>query len=90
MFGCILFLIIHQLSLAIQSQRQLKHQRQPQHYESILPTALGLRIEKLQLYMYAVLYKRKRSFCKNVNLGSVTLAFHYGSCFDASLLRYTL
>ena len=40
--------------------------------------------------MYAGLYKRKRSFCKNVNFGSVALAFHYGSCSNVSLSRYTL
>ena len=40
MFDCILCLIIHQLSLPIQSQRHLNQQRQPQHQENMLPTAL--------------------------------------------------
>ena len=40
--------------------------------------------------MYTALYMRKRSFYKNVNFGSVALGFHYGSCFNASLSRYTL
>ena len=39
--------------------------------------------------MYAALYTRKRSFCKNDNFGLVALEFHYGSCFNASLSRYT-
>ena len=34
--------------------------------------------------------QEKTKFCKNVDFGSVALAFHYGSCFDASLSRYTL
>ena len=34
--------------------------------------------------------RENRSFCKNVNFGLVALAFHYGSCFNASLSRYTL
>ena len=38
--------------------------------------------------MYAALYTRKQSFCKNVKFGSVALAFHYASCFNASLLTY--
>ena len=29
-------------------------------------------------------------FWKNVKFGSVALAFHYGSCFNAGLSRYTL
>ena len=37
--------------------------------------------------MYAARYKKKRSFWKNVNFGLVALAFHYGSCFNASLSR---
>ena len=40
--------------------------------------------------MYPALYTRKRSFCKNVKLGSAALAFHYVSCFNASLSRYHL
>ena len=40
--------------------------------------------------MYAVLCKRKRSFCKNFKFGLFILAFHYGSCFNASLSRYFL
>ena len=40
--------------------------------------------------MYAALYTRKWSFCKKTNFGSVALEFHYGSCFSASLSRYTL
>ena len=51
---------------------------------------LFLQIGNVLLCMYAELYKRKRSFCKNVNFGSVALAFHYGSCFNASISRYTL
>ena len=31
---------------------------------------------------------RKRSFCKNVKFGSVALAIHYVSCFNASLSHY--
>ena len=38
--------------------------------------------------MYAALYTRKRSFCKNVKFGSFALAFHYVSCFNTSLSRY--
>ena len=40
--------------------------------------------------MDAALYKRKRSFCQNVNFGLVALAFYYGSCFNASISGYTL
>ena len=40
--------------------------------------------------MYAALYTRKQNFCKNVKFGSVTLAFNYVSCFNASLSRYHL
>ena len=50
---------------------------------------LFLQIGNVQLCMYAALYKRKRSFCKNVNFGLVVLPFYYGSCFNASMLRYT-
>ena len=39
--------------------------------------------------MYAVFYKRKRNFWKNIDFGSVALTFHYGGCFNASLSRYT-
>ena len=31
----------------------------------------------------------KTKFCKNVKFDSVALAFHYGSCFNSSLSRYT-
>ena len=41
MFGYILYLIIHDLSLAIESQSHLNYQFQPQRWESILSTALG-------------------------------------------------
>ena len=41
MLGCILFLIIYGFPLAIQSQRHLNYQRQPQHYERMLSIALG-------------------------------------------------
>ena len=44
-----------------------------------------LQIGNLQLYMYAALYTGKQSFSKNVNFGSVPLALHCGSCFNASL-----
>ena len=44
--------------------------------------------KKFELHMYITLYKRKRSFWKNVNFASVVLALHYGSSFNASLLRY--
>ena len=40
-FGCVLFFIIHDLPLTIQSQRHLSHQRQPQHWDSMLSTDLG-------------------------------------------------
>ena len=40
--------------------------------------------------MYAALYKRKRSFCKNVNFGLVDLEFSYDSFFNASKSGYTL
>ena len=32
----------------------------------------------------------KTEFYKNVKFGSVNLAFHYSSCFNASLLHYKL
>ena len=32
--------------------------------------------------------KLAASFCKNVKCGSFVLAFHYVSCFNASLSRY--
>ena len=51
---------------------------------------LFLRLESVQLYMHAALYNGKRSFCKNLNFGSVDLAFHYVSCVNASISRYTL
>ena len=40
--------------------------------------------------MYKAFYKTKKSFCKNMTFGLVALAFYYGSCFIASLSRYTL
>ena len=40
--------------------------------------------------MYTAFDKRKENFCENVNFGSVALAFHYSSFFNASLSRYTL
>ena len=40
--------------------------------------------------MYPALKTRKRNFCDNVKFDSVVLAFHYVSCFNASLLHYTL
>ena len=46
MFGCTLFLIIHDLSLAIQSQRHLNYQPQIQHYQSMSSTALGFPKDK--------------------------------------------
>ena len=56
MFGCILLLLIHDLSLIIQSQRQLsRHQRQPQHKESMLSTALGFSKGKRVTDQYSVL-----------------------------------
>ena len=39
--------------------------------------------------MYTALYKRKWSFSKSVNFGSISSAFHYGICFNASLSRYS-
>ena len=39
--------------------------------------------------MYAAFYNRKRSFYKNVDFGLVALAFHYGSCVNASISHYT-
>ena len=39
--------------------------------------------------MCTALYKRKWSFSKSVNFGSVSSAFHYGICFNASLSRYS-
>ena len=41
MLGCIIVLIIHDLSLTVQSQRYLNQQCQPEHYEIMLSTALG-------------------------------------------------
>ena len=32
----------------------------------------------------------KTEFCKKIKFGSVTLAFHYGSCFNTILSLYTL
>ena len=43
----------------------------------------------LTIYVRSTLHE-KTKFCKNVKIGSVALAFHYGSCFNASLPRYTL
>ena len=40
MFGCIWFFIIIDLSLTIQSQMHLSHQRQPQHSEGMLSATL--------------------------------------------------
>ena len=39
--------------------------------------------------MQAALYTSKQSFWKNINFGSVTLAFHYRSFFNASSSRHT-
>ena len=37
------------------------------------------------IYLCSILHE-KTEFCKNVKFGLVALAFHYGSCFYASLL----
>ena len=41
------------------------------------------------IYVRSTLHE-KTEFCQNVKFGSVALAFHYGSSFNASLSRYTL
>ena len=43
----------------------------------------------LTIYVRSTL-REITEFCKNVKYGSVALAFQYGSCFNASLSRYTL
>ena len=55
MFGCIAILIIRDLSLAIQSEIHLSYQRQPQHYETMLSTALGFPKDKRVTDHYSIL-----------------------------------
>ena len=54
MFGCILFLIIHDFSLTIQLERHLNNNRQPQHQESMLSAALGFLKNKRATDHYSV------------------------------------
>ena len=49
-----LFLIIDDLSLAIQLKRHLNYQLQPQHSESILSTALGFLKDKRMTDHYSI------------------------------------
>ena len=39
---------------------------------------------------YVCTLQGKAEFLKNVNFGLVDLAFHYDSCLNSSLSRYTL
>ena len=55
MLGCILFLIIHDLLHAIQSQKHLSNWRQPQHYEDMLFTAHGFPAGKGVIGHYSIL-----------------------------------
>ena len=66
MFGCIAILIIRDLSLAIQSEIHLSYQRQPQHYETMLSTALGFPKDKRITDHYSILEPEAVGFSQGI------------------------
>ena len=51
---------------------------------------INFRNRKLVAIYVRSILREKMEFCKNVKFYSVVLAFHYGSCFNATLSHYTL
>ena len=49
---------------------------------------LLLQMVKITIYVCSPLHE-KTEFCKNVKFSLVPYAFHYGSCFNATLSCYT-
>ena len=65
------------------------------HHELNESTEQIVKLSSISLYVYTRQIFTNKKFviimlCRNVIFGSVALAFHYGRCFNASLLLYAL